>query len=345
MPETILAKDTSVSKTVGHMKQQIIKAANTTQIKNLAKSFLIYPIPEKAVFNYVYNKVAYVPDEENYQDIRTPQRSLRDGVGNCVDYTVFIGSLLYALKIPFRIKVVEIEQDQGYEHVYIVTNKYALDPCLGQPQDGTADISRPAKGKFNQETIFYNSKFYDMPKLRLLQGTARTSFAVKVAKLTNSYMPMKEQMGKPNTLGVLCLSNCDCKNDCTGMFGAIDTSTEKECRNWCDKAKAKKNSLYPSKDSYWQQKQRVLIDADIAATGDEPAPQVDEPSTSGIENIINNLLDSVFGGGDPTYTPPPTAPSPKIMGMPQNVVLIGGAVIIGGIIYMQTRKKKKKKVV
>ncbi len=138
MPETILASDTTTSKTVGHMWQQIKRAARTPLIKDLTQRFSIYPYPEKPIFDYVYRNVAYIPDEEDFQDIRTPQRSLKDGIGNCVDYTVFIGSILYALKIPFRIKVVEIEPEQGFEHVYIVTNKYVMDPCIGQPQDGTA---------------------------------------------------------------------------------------------------------------------------------------------------------------------------------------------------------------
>ncbi len=183
-----------------------------------------------------------------------------------------------------------------------------------------------------------------MPKLRLLQGSARISRSVKIAKLTNSPMSMQEYNAKTGKLGILCLTNCDCKNDCSGMFAGLDTSTEKLCRTWCDKVKAKKTGQTPSKDGYWQQKQQALISADISATADEPAPDVFEPEKSGLENILENLFSGIFGSGDDTtYTPPPTPPpTPKIFGIPQNVALIGGALIIGGVIWQTTKKKKKK---
>lgn len=154
MPERLLLDNTTVPLTVRHMKSEIRKAATDPQIKSLANSFRQSKCPEKAIFDYAYDNITYIPDEDGFQDIRTPQRALKDGVGNCVDYTVFMGALLYALDIPFRIKVVEIEKGEGFEHVYIETNKYILDPCLGQPQDGTAVIGRPAEGKFNKETFF-----------------------------------------------------------------------------------------------------------------------------------------------------------------------------------------------
>jgi len=152
---TVLSNTTTVKRTVRQIKNEIIKSSKDSQLQLLASSFLKYPVPEKAIFDYVYSKIAYVPDEDDMQDIRTPHRSLHDKVGNCVDYTVILGTLLYILNIPFRIKVVEIEDGYGFEHVYIVTDKYALDPCLGQPQDGTAYYSRPSKGQFNQETFFF----------------------------------------------------------------------------------------------------------------------------------------------------------------------------------------------
>lgn len=343
MPQTILANKTDVTKTVTHMRSQIEKAAANPKIQSLAQTFLIYPIPEKAIFNYVYEQVAYVPDEGDYQDIRTPQRSLKDHVGNCVDYTVLMGSLLMALRIPFQIKVVEVEPDYGFEHVYIITDKYVLDPCLGQPQDGTAPQTRPATGKFNKETIFYNYKLYNMTKLRLLQGAGRISRAVKVAKLSGNNMQMDKYMDySGNKLGILCLKNCACKNDCSGMFAALDTSTEKLCRQWCDDVKAKRNSLTASKDPYWQQKYNALIATDVAGTADEPAPEVTTTESSGIEDIIKDLIGSIFGPSEPTtptYTGPP--PTPTIMGIPQNTALIIGAVVVGGIAYFATRPKRK----
>ncbi len=150
----IIAWNTTPAKTVRYMKKEIRKAANRPDIQKLANSFLKYPIPEKAIFDFAYNRMAFLEDEENHQDIAPINVSLRDGVGNCVDYTVFIGSLLYALGIPFKMKVVEVEKGEGYGHIYIVTDKYILDPTLGQPLDGSARYARPQQGQFNKEGFF-----------------------------------------------------------------------------------------------------------------------------------------------------------------------------------------------
>lgn len=344
MPVTILSNKTDVPKTIGHMQKQIKKAAADPQIQDLARTFLIFPIPEKAIFNYVYDEVTYVPDEGDYQDIRTPQRSLRDHVGNCVDYTVLIGSLLYALDIPFNIKVAEIEKEQGFEHVYIVTDKYIMDPCIGQPQDGSAIYKRPAKGKFNKETYHYNSKIYNMTKLRLLQGTARTSRAVKVANyMRNGYI-------NNNKLGIFCLSNCACKNECSEMFGTIDTISEHSCRKWCDEVKAKRNDLYPSRDAEWSGLYAQMTSTSAAGAGAGAAGGAgaavgagagDPGPTGDVGDIISDLFEGIFGPPSGTTTTGAGAPQPQpqIFGIPQNTALIIGA---GLVIYFVTRKPRKR---
>ncbi len=335
MPVTILSNNTDIPKTVSHMISQIKKASKNPQIQDLARTFLIFPVPEKAIFNYVYDQVAYIPDEGEYQDIRTPQRSLRDHIGNCVDYTVLIGSLLYCLDIPFYIKVIEIEQGEGFEHVYVITDNYIMDPCIGQPQDGTAIKKRPHKGKFNIETHFYNYKIFNMTKLRLLQGTERTSRAAKVAKLSG------------NKLGILCITNCDCKRECSDMFAGLNKDEEKKCRDWCDRVKARKNDMWPSKDEYWGTMEQTLVNQALSDHTDTTGYQQQPPNGNGngfdVAGLIEGIFGTIFGKKPDPYTPPPPQPKPMIMGIPQNTFLLIGGVVVATGIYFATRPKKKRR--
>jgi len=181
-----------------------------------------------------------------------------------------------------------------------------------------------------------------MPKLRLLQGTGRTSRAIKIAQLTNTSMDY-DTYRKVAVLGALCFTNCACKRECTNMFAALDTSTMDACKKNCDQVKAKKIGFDPSKDVYWIAVREQLVKQGIA---DVTTGETYEPEKSGIENMFNDLLDLVTGGrvstaADPTGIPIPP-PAPKIMGMTPLVAGIAGLTIVGGIIYV-TRKKPKRK--
>lgn len=78
-----------------------------------------------------YFSMKFSPDIK-HQMIRTPQRALKDGVANCVDYTVFIGSVAHALGLPVVVRIARFKHDEGFSHVYPIVDGVVMDMCIGQ---------------------------------------------------------------------------------------------------------------------------------------------------------------------------------------------------------------------
>lgn len=119
----------------------------------------------KEVFDLAFNGAYYYPDPTNKQTIRTPIRLLKDRYGNCVDYTLFIATMLIILKIPGALKMVKFAPNENYSHIYTVTQttpEIILDPVIGQDQTGNEVLKgNKRQSFFNKEEPFY--KCYIMP--------------------------------------------------------------------------------------------------------------------------------------------------------------------------------------
>lgn len=80
----------------------------------------------KAIFDFVYAHIQYTKDKTGYEELRRPARGWADrqhGI-DCDCYSIFIGSILYNLKIPFAFRVTKYSGD--WQHIYpIVYDKNA----------------------------------------------------------------------------------------------------------------------------------------------------------------------------------------------------------------------------
>jgi len=113
----------------------------------------------KHIFNAAFNVATFFPDPEGHQYIRTLNRTLKDRVANCVDYTVFISAFLRAIKAPHVIRMVSFDPQnkKAYQHIYPLTiNGLVLDAVFGQEQDGSESQKDPddRKSFFNHEVPF-----------------------------------------------------------------------------------------------------------------------------------------------------------------------------------------------
>jgi hypothetical protein len=87
-----------------------------------------------------YRSSYFVPDITT-QTIRTPQKTIRDAQGNCVDLTVLICAI--ALHFTSNIFVQIADYGQGvFTHVYPIVNDVVVDVVPFQVQDGTEIKSR-----------------------------------------------------------------------------------------------------------------------------------------------------------------------------------------------------------
>lgn len=96
----------------------------------------------QAIADYAYNAVYFEPDPITSQKIRTPRRSIADARGNCVDYTVLMGSIAHAMGLPVRIRIVKLPGQNQFGHVYPVISGVAIDLVPIQREDGLECLYR-----------------------------------------------------------------------------------------------------------------------------------------------------------------------------------------------------------
>ncbi|MEB3347438.1 hypothetical protein U6A24_18325 [Aquimarina gracilis] len=76
----------------------------------------------KKIWHFVYGHIQYKMDKRGIEQVRRPSRTWADrksGV-DCDCYTVFIGSILSNLGIPYTIRITKYGGKQHFQHVYPV---------------------------------------------------------------------------------------------------------------------------------------------------------------------------------------------------------------------------------
>jgi hypothetical protein len=123
-----------LSDTVSLMKQVIATTlSDTKEIANLLRSDSVENTCAN-VWNFCFKHLQYEKDEKNKEQVRRPARTWQDrqqGV-DCDCMTVFIGSILMNLGIPFSIRLTKYQSSE-FEHVYPVAhigNKTIILDCV-----------------------------------------------------------------------------------------------------------------------------------------------------------------------------------------------------------------------
>jgi hypothetical protein len=93
---------------------------HTKEIAKVLKRDTVYETC-KAIWEFVYDHIAYKKDEDGKEQIRSPARTWHDrgnsqGV-DCDCYTVFISSILSNLKIRHRLRITKYKEDH-FQHIY-----------------------------------------------------------------------------------------------------------------------------------------------------------------------------------------------------------------------------------
>jgi hypothetical protein len=125
---------------VGQFMAQLCRqlAADDPVTISLAKNQLDKnPNSLKRFAQIIYSLIYFEPDPMNRQLLRTPLASLRDSVGNCVDYSILLGSVARAAGLPVVLRLVKFKPETDFVHVYPVINGVPIDLVMGQSQDGS----------------------------------------------------------------------------------------------------------------------------------------------------------------------------------------------------------------
>ena len=118
----------------------------------------------QTVSKYIWDNVTFKKDNPNRQQIRYGTKAIRDGIGNCVDYSVLLSQFLINLRIPHSFIMVATNEKQpdNYNHIFVVLDDYNLpiDLVIGQDQTG--------KGNKSNMQLFKSVPYYKSQKLKVI---------------------------------------------------------------------------------------------------------------------------------------------------------------------------------
>jgi len=76
----------------------------------------------KNIFNFLKDNIRYVEDSVHFQDIRLPNRLIKDGKGDCKSFAMFTASILENLGIPYKFVYTSYTDNRVPQHVYVQTD-------------------------------------------------------------------------------------------------------------------------------------------------------------------------------------------------------------------------------
>lgn len=115
----------------------------------------------KNIWDFVYEHIQYTMDKTGIEQVRRPSRTWADrttGV-DCDCYTVFIGSILTNMGIPFLIRITKYGGKKHYQHVYPIVFHKGRQITLDCVTD-----------RFNHEVAYSEKKDFEMKDTKNSDG-------------------------------------------------------------------------------------------------------------------------------------------------------------------------------
>lgn len=121
------------------------------------------------IWHFVRHEIQYVADRPGHEKVKSPSRLWADGQGDCKSFSIFTGSVLKNLKIPFSYRFVAWEDGEEVTRVYVVAHTRKGDVLLDSVHT-----------TFDEEAPFYIA--YDYP----IGAEANGEYAIKYGKISGT---------------------------------------------------------------------------------------------------------------------------------------------------------------
>jgi hypothetical protein len=156
-----------------------IIADHYREVEELAKNLQADSVKNtcRNIFNFAYTYLQYQKDEDGTEQLRTPARSWLDGQVkfkqqgksnsgiDCDDYSIFCGSLLKCLGIPFKFRITKYDGKSYFQHIYVFV------PAQGDSEDEI--IIDPVLSKFDyQKPYSFEKSDFNMSPLQRVGGVS-----------------------------------------------------------------------------------------------------------------------------------------------------------------------------
>ncbi len=154
-----------------------IIAEHHREVEGLAEMLQTDNLKEtcRNIFDFSYKYLQYHKDKDGTEQLRTPARSWLDGQMNykqkgnslagidCDDYSIFVGSILKCLAIPFKLRITKYDGRQNFQHIYVFV------PAIGDSEDEI--IIDPVLSKFDyQKPYSFEKSDFNMSPLQMVGG-------------------------------------------------------------------------------------------------------------------------------------------------------------------------------
>ncbi|WP_139314964.1 hypothetical protein, partial [Saccharicrinis aurantiacus] len=154
-----------------------IVASHYREVEDLAQYLQADTLKEtcRNIFNFAYKHLQYQKDEDGTEQLRTPARSWLDGQIkfkqqgkkssgiDCDDYSIFCGSILKCLDIPFKFRITKYDGKQNFQHIYVFV------PAIGDSENEI--IIDPVLSKFDyQKPYSFQQSDFNMSPLQMVAG-------------------------------------------------------------------------------------------------------------------------------------------------------------------------------
>ena len=139
--------------TIEHMRRVAHESAKDPLFIQLTNNKTVKHRDVENLYNSLYRFLHFERDNPKYQVIRSAYRTLKDGTGNCVDYSVLVGAFLIRMGIPFYFRMISMDGTPSYSHIYVVLQDGTpFDLVLGkefQEMQGQLGVQLPFTNKYD----------------------------------------------------------------------------------------------------------------------------------------------------------------------------------------------------
>jgi hypothetical protein len=173
-------KDANVYQVLDLMEEMVLRTLDQTKAitrqLQAESGELNGPKFYKALFDFVYDHIQYIPDEAGFEDLSEPAFlwANREHGGDCDCYAGFILSCLINAGVKEKyVRIIRLLDEKGkpkdyFQHVYVVVPKVANANMYDKQQYWVID---PVMDEFNQEPEYIVEQFdKPMVQVRVLSG-------------------------------------------------------------------------------------------------------------------------------------------------------------------------------
>lgn len=199
----------------------------------------------KNLFTFMYTHFDYKEDEQGFEQLREPAKLFKDKIGDCDCYSGFIKSVLTNIGIPSHFKIVALNNNIHFQHVYVIVpkqkganlnqrnNYWVIDPVLDTFNTEAPNITKEQiKGLSGLQLQTLGATVFKVDKSKLLnpildnkntipQGEFVQASTIKYGEGFNPFEQIIEQTFKGTRIETLAKTSLAPRNkSINGLNGA-----------------------------------------------------------------------------------------------------------------------------